>query len=129
MEINDYNKLIAYLSYPTDKAKTLLEGLFPIYQKRAKFFTLKRGILYKKNNKNTEKPYRVISEDEVEDMLHQMHDNMGHSGINSTFERISALFYWPQMYEDICRHNTFCQPCQKRKPQTHRHELCLIQVK
>jgi hypothetical protein len=82
-------------------------------------------ILYKKNNKNTEKPYRVISEDEVEDM----HDNMRHSGINSTFERISALFYWPQMYEDICRHNTFCQPCQKRKPQTHRHELCLIQVK
>jgi Integrase zinc binding domain len=71
----------------------------------------------------------VILEDQLSVVLEALHDNMGHTGITTTYERARQMLFWPKMHEDVERHIQFCDPYQRRRPQTHRHELQPIPVK
>jgi hypothetical protein len=43
----------------------------------------------------------------------------GHSGINATYQKVKALFAWPNLKEDVKDYVTKCQVCKKAK-----HENC-----
>jgi len=39
----------------------------------------------------------------------------GHSGIENTYKRVSSLFYWPRLKEDVTKMVKSCATCQRSK--------------
>ena len=50
-------------------------------------------------------------------ILHQCHDppQMGHLGVEKTFQRILQVYYWPNLFRDVCEFVKHCQTCQMSK--------------
>uniref|UniRef100_A0A3B3BNF8 Gypsy retrotransposon integrase-like protein 1 n=1 Tax=Oryzias melastigma TaxID=30732 RepID=A0A3B3BNF8_ORYME len=67
------------------------------------------------------KEYRAV-------VLHHLHDQMGHLGIERTLELVRSRFYWPRMMADIVTKIKTCERCVKRKslPQ---HAAPLVNIK
>jgi hypothetical protein len=42
------------------------------------------------------------------------HEDLGHKGVQSTFETIHYRFFWPHMYTDVKHHVQSCHDCQIR---------------
>jgi hypothetical protein len=42
------------------------------------------------------------------------HEDLGHKGVQSTFETIRYRFFWPHMYTDVKHHVQSCHDCQIR---------------
>ncbi|KAI5746665.1 hypothetical protein M8J77_006124 [Diaphorina citri] len=55
---------------------------------------------------------------QISTILTQNHDDMqsGHLGILKTFNRISAFYFWPGMFQDVADYVRSCTTCQKTKP-------------
>ena len=58
----------------------------------------------------------VVPASFVEKILHQLHDESGHLGIQRTKEKVKERFYWPGYEADIEHWVHDCQMCQKRNP-------------
>ena len=58
---------------------------------------------------------RTIREQDVDRILKLNHDELGHQGITTTWERISQHYYWPQQFESIRNYVSSCDTCQQRK--------------
>jgi len=43
------------------------------------------------------------------------HQLAGHMGVDNTFQRLSAKYYWKTMYDDIRNYIRTCDTCQKRR--------------
>lgn len=52
-------------------------------------------------------------------LLEEIHDSSigGHSGVNTTYRRLKAMFYWPGMKEEVHQYVQSCQICQMTKPE------------
>jgi hypothetical protein len=52
-------------------------------------------------------------------LLEEIHDSSigGHSGVNTTYRRLKAMFYWPGMKEEVHKYVQSCQICQMTKPE------------
>ena len=50
-------------------------------------------------------------------MLRNLHDDMGHLGIEGTLELTRSGFYWPKMAADVERRVKTCERCVRRKTQ------------
>lgn len=48
-------------------------------------------------------------------MLQNLHDDMGHLGIERTVELVRSRFYWPKMASDVERKIKECETCVRRK--------------
>uniref|UniRef100_A0A3B3CR12 Gypsy retrotransposon integrase-like protein 1 n=1 Tax=Oryzias melastigma TaxID=30732 RepID=A0A3B3CR12_ORYME len=48
-------------------------------------------------------------------VLHQLHDQMGHLGIDRTLDLVRSRFYWPRMTADVINKIKTCERCVKRK--------------
>ena len=58
----------------------------------------------------------VVPASFVEKILHQLHDESGHLGVQRTKEKVKERFYWPGYEADIEHWVHDCQMCQKRNP-------------
>ena len=45
-------------------------------------------------------------------VLTAMHDNLGHLGVQCTYNIIWQSYYWPQLYNDVSKYCEECEPCQ-----------------
>jgi Integrase zinc binding domain/Integrase core domain len=83
---------------------------------QSKNYSIENDLLYKKDNKNLNKFYRVIQKSELPALLYMMHNDptSGHFSTDSMFTKIKARYYWPQYYEDIKEYVKSCDACQRR---------------
>jgi hypothetical protein len=84
---------------------------------KARHYFVLNGILYKKNRRNFQRPFRVVKPAEVATILYNFHEDplAGHFGFQETFRSISMKYYWPDMGKDIKAYVQSCDTCQKRK--------------
>ena len=91
MNLDQYQNLYNYL----DSNVILLD--FTTYQwkqllNQAKYFMIQNRLLYKKNKKTIDKPFRVIKWTEVDPILYMMHSHptAEHLGIDAMYHKISG---------------------------------------
>ena len=84
--------------------------------RQAANYTIKTNLLYKIDNKNQQKLYRVITKEELPALLYMMHNDptSGHFATKAMFQKIKERYYWPQYYEDIKQYAESCDACQRR---------------
>ena len=129
MNLDRYIQLYNYLE--SDK----IPEEFTDYQKKqlinqARYFEIRHNLLYKRNRKDTEHPFRVIKWTEVEPILYMMHKHptAGHLGTDAMYYKIAELYYWDQMYWDIQEYVKTCETCQKRQKEKRKEPLHPIQI-
>ena len=93
-------------------------------QQRAKKFILEKNVLYRLKK---EKQLKVLenTSDRLT-ILKELHDQLGHQGINTTFDVISNQFWWPKMFEDIKQYVEQCDHCRRHAPPKHKEENFLL---
>lgn len=61
-------------------------------------------------------PYQLVLPEELRpDVLKNLHDNMGHLGIERTLDLVRARFFWPKMAGDVEHKIKTCGRCVRRK--------------
>jgi hypothetical protein len=115
MDPRHYYNIYNYLTnkiIPSEFSTKQIEQL----QRQSGNFIIKYENLYKKDYKNPEKLYRVITKEETPLVLYMYHNDptSGHLGIETTFNKIREKYYWPQFYEDIKSYVKACDACQRR---------------
>src|SRR3954447_24222417 len=103
MDHQEYEYLLNYLlnePLPTIDTKTKRR-----LELKSRFFEVKNNLLYKKDRRKRtrNKLLKVLRPHEVESVIFMMHNYpLGeHLGIDTAFEKIRNLYYWPQMYNHI----------------------------
>ncbi|XP_023181681.1 uncharacterized protein LOC111606158 [Xiphophorus maculatus] len=74
------------------------------------------GILYRRRQENEQHIYQlVLPADLRESVLHSLHNDMGHPGMDRTLGLVRARFYWPRMAMDVEQKIKTCGRCVRRK--------------
>src|SRR6266480_5666203 len=114
MNLDHYQNLLEYLEtdeFPLDLTDFEKQTLI----KQSRFYEVRNRMLYKKNQKNQDRPIRVIRWTKVEPILYMMHkvSTAKHLGIDAMYYKIADLYYWDQMYKDIKNYVQAFEVCQK----------------
>ncbi|KAF7371577.1 Retrovirus-related Pol polyprotein from transposon 17.6 [Mycena venus] len=84
------------------------------FVKRAKRFFLLSGYLWMHGTQG-HPPRRVIVDlERRRDILAEGHNNVGHTGRDSTFRYLWERYYWPNLYDDVAMFVRSCLVCQMR---------------
>jgi hypothetical protein len=75
-------------------------------------FFVEEGRLYKRNPAGNHQ--RVIGKKKRLEILHQIHDELGHKGFFPCRTRLYTRFWWPNATEDLKWYLKTCQECQER---------------
>lgn len=79
---------------------------------------LKSGILYRTRECEGQTLFQLVLPDAVRPIaLRNLHDEMGHLGIERTLELTRSRFYWPKMAADVEKKVKTCERCVRRKTQ------------
>jgi len=99
-------------------------------RRKSRYFIIINDQLYKKNKNNSNRPIKVVKENEVEDVLHHTHSDplAGHFSLDETYRRIKIRYYWPQMYADARKYVQTCDECQRRGKNKRNEPLHPIKV-
>jgi hypothetical protein len=129
MDQKHYYNIHTYLStntLPEDFSEQQQQQLI----KHSNHYILKDNLLFKRDKKNQQKLYRVITKDELSTVLYMMHNDptSGHLGTEATFNKIRSRYYWPQFYDDIKKYVESCDACQRRGRPRKNNELHPIPV-
>ena len=73
------------------------------------------GVLYLNYGTNYDLKI-VVPQTNIPQLLHQLHDELGHPGQRKMEEAISARFWWPHQRRDIVNFCNTCQDCIRIKP-------------
>ena len=95
-------------------------------RKKAYGFILKEGFLWKRPKKRGHIPLRVVdTEGEKLQILQQSHDSdmAGHKGVQATYEKVRALYWWRSVYKDVRQYVETCEICQLYSKVRYRDEL------
>ena len=52
-------------------------------------------------------------------VLLEAHDAYMHQGVDKTYRRLHAGYYWPTMTKDVQRYVNSCESCRRMKSKTH----------
>ncbi len=77
-----------------------------------KLFIGDDGILRRRTTTRTQ---LVLPANYKQRVLKELHDNMGHQGLDRTMSLIRERFYWPQMHNDVDHYVTKSCVCLKQK--------------
>src|SRR5688572_30640263 len=112
MELETYYRILRYLNDSTVPADCIESKL----KLQTRHYFVQDGILYKNNPRDKTRSFRIIRTTEKEPILFSMHSDplSGHFNTNSTYQRIAARYFWPQMGNDIKQYVRECETCQKR---------------
>ena len=83
---------------------------------QSKHFEIKENQLYKKDKRQQWHLLKVLQKHELEPILFLIHNHPtgGHFRTDIMFNKIRDIYYWTQMYEDICQYIKTCDSCQRR---------------
>src|SRR6266487_5825213 len=121
MDLETLRILTEYLdiyTYPEDFSLPQKAKL----RRQALLYFLRDNRLFRKNRKNPEQPLRVISTQELDIILYNMHTDplTGHFALKGTIQQILERYYWPTIDKDVRAYISSCDACQRReKPQVH----------
>jgi Integrase zinc binding domain/Integrase core domain len=95
--------------------------------KTAQRYQLTDDLLYDKQHG---KMRIVIPHSKFEMTMKLAHDHplSGHTGINSTYQRMRLRYSWPKMYDDVRRYVRSCEICQKRAKNKETERMTPIEV-
>ena len=107
-----FSELYDYLSrreYPPDASKQYKLGI----RKRSKYFITDEGRLYYigGQKKSTTTPRLVVETVEERDRIVKSVHDQAHLGRDKTLSAVSAKYYWPNMYNEICEYVSFLMKC------------------
>uniref|UniRef100_A0AAY4BA93 Gypsy retrotransposon integrase-like protein 1 n=1 Tax=Denticeps clupeoides TaxID=299321 RepID=A0AAY4BA93_9TELE len=86
-------------------------------------------VLYRKRQDGDEIIYQLVLPEELRaSVLHSLHNDMGHMGIDRTLDLVRNRFYWPRMSADIERKVRTCECCTHRKTVLER-AAALVNIK
>ena len=89
---------------------------------------LKNGILYRHTTVNDSIREQIVLPRHVrQDVLRQLHDDMGHLGRDRTVDLVRSRFYWPGMLKDIDLKVRSCLRCVCRKSPSDQAPLISFQ--
>lgn len=81
-------------------------------------FEMRDGVLFRKRTNGNKTTYQLVLPQTLRlPVLHSLHDEMGHLGIERTLELVRSRFYWPKMSSDVDSKVKKCPRCVKRKSQ------------
>ncbi|KAG1972065.1 interleukin-1 receptor accessory protein-like 1-A [Pimephales promelas] len=102
----------------------------PFFLREWKKLELKDGILYRKRVVGEHTTYQLVLPKNLRPLvLEQLHDNMGHMGMERTLDLARTRFYWPRMATDVEVKIKTCNRCVCRKtPPERAAPLVNIQV-
>lgn len=87
-----------------------------LIMKEWKRLELKDDLLYRKRFSGTATIIQFVLPEVLRStVLQNLHDNMGHLGIERTVELVRSRFYWPRMASDVERKVKMCERCVRRK--------------
>jgi Integrase zinc binding domain/Integrase core domain len=114
MDLTEYNAFINYLTqhdYPPNYTTQQKQKL----ARQAIQYTCENGILFKKNKRNPEQPLRIITLQDRDKLLYNLHSSplSGHFAVKKTIERAIEKYYWPTMGNDIKSYVESCDVCQR----------------
>jgi len=114
MDLKVYNEFIDYLlkhEYPLNYTPQEKQKL----ARQAIQYVVENGILFKRNKKTPEHPLRVITLQDREKILYNLHSSplAGHFGLRKTIEKAAENYYWPGMGNDIKAYIESCDSCQR----------------
>ena len=118
------NRLLNYKTERTDMQNVR------IYLKYRKDLVIRNGLLYHKTklkNHDAVVFQFVLSNTYHKKTLISLHDDMGHMGMDHTFNLVQDRFFWPRMNESIRMHTRNCERCMKFKQMPERAEMCPIE--
>jgi hypothetical protein len=116
MEHHEYEYLLNYLlQQPSPAIDIKTKKRLKL---KSRFFAVQNNILFKRDcrKQTRNKLLKVLRPHEVEPVIFMMHNHPlgGHLGIDTVFEKIRNLYYWPQMYNHIKSYIKTCDACQRR---------------
>ena len=114
MDLKVYNEFIDYLlkhEYPLNYTPQEKQKL----ARQAIQYVVENGILFKRNKKTPEHSLRVITLQDREKILYNLHSSplAGHFGLRKTIEKVAENYYWPGMENDIKAYIESCDSCQR----------------
>ena len=116
MENEHYYNLYNYL-LSQQIPDTFLQPQIQQLIKQSQNYHIQHEMLYKKDQKDRKKFYKVIHKKELPALLYMMHNNptSEHFATEAMFQKIRIRYYWPQYYEDIRKYVESCDACQRRE--------------
>ena len=94
------------------------------------YFETADGLLYYLSQPDSEDPMlRLYIPQEMESIvIKQYHDQLGHMGLDKTYDSIRLKYFFPNMYRKVNTYIEKCIPCQamsdkKPKPPLHETEI------
>lgn len=114
MDLEVYNNLINYLlyhKYPANFSTSDKQKL----ARQATQYLVEQGQLLKKNKNNVDNPLRVITLQDRERILYDLHSSPlgGHFGLKKTIGKAIERYYWPNMGKEIKEYIESCDSCQR----------------
>ncbi|KAK7903917.1 hypothetical protein WMY93_016524 [Mugilogobius chulae] len=74
------------------------------------------GVLYRRRRDDEGLSYQLVLPEELRPLvLKNLHDDMGHMGIERTLDLVRSRFYWPRMAMDVEKKVKSCGRCVRRK--------------
>uniref|UniRef100_A0A8C8DED1 Gypsy retrotransposon integrase-like protein 1 n=1 Tax=Oryzias sinensis TaxID=183150 RepID=A0A8C8DED1_9TELE len=88
----------------------------PILLRELGKLTLSKGIIYRMRQVGDETCRQLVLPDSLRNMvMHSLHDDMGHLGIDRTLDLVRTRFFWPRMAAHIEEKIKTCSRCVYRK--------------
>ena len=114
-----FSELYDYLSrreYPPDASKQYIyitSYISSELEKRSKYFITDEGRLYYigGQKKSTTTPRLVVETVEERDRIVKSVHDQAHLGRDKMLSAVSAKYYWPNMYNEICEYVSFLMKC------------------
>lgn len=108
------SKILQYLkTNQWPKVKNSDETTKAFLRERSKLYQDENGVLYRKTVTRSQ---LVLPKSFHKLVLQQLHQEMGHLGVERTLHLIRERFYWPHMQRDVEQHITKKCYCVKRGP-------------
>ncbi|RXN35730.1 Retrovirus-related Pol polyprotein from transposon 412 [Labeo rohita] len=100
---------------PSPTARNVLPRL-PYLLREKERLELHNGVLYRRRNTAERVTYQLVLPEKFhEDVFKQLHDDLGHMGIERTLDMVRSRFYWPKMASDVEHKVRTCGRCIRRK--------------
>ena len=85
------------------------------FKKKALYYTVVDGQLYRRGGKGQPMRLVVDSPEERRKVISSCHNELGHKGRESTYRRVFTRFFWDRCYNDCKEYVQSCVYCQKRE--------------
>lgn len=95
--------------------KTMPPGL-ALWFKEWNRFELKNGVLFRRRQEQGSESYQLVLPADFREMvMKELHDEMGHLGIERTLDLVRSRFFWPKMSLAVEQKVKACERCVRRK--------------